>query len=241
MTETHAPTLMDQILDEAARPNPWPLYAQLRKTPVARQPDGTYVVSGYDEIVALLHDPRISSDAVQARRVAAPAAARSAGLHRHRPARARHPAPRDHVVLRPAAPPRPGGEPRAVDARDASTASSTASPTATQIDVVDDFAYPFPVSAICRILGVPPEDEPKFHDWSGALIVALGLRFQPEGQPGGHPGGAQGQPGADRLPGRAGRGAREGSRRRHPLGPGHRQRPRRDGHRTASSRRPGCC
>src|SRR4029079_1815133 len=54
-------------------------------------------------------------------------------------------------------------------------------PAREQIDVVDDFAYPFPVSAICRILGVPPEDEPKFHDWSGALIVALGLRMHPEG------------------------------------------------------------
>jgi cytochrome P450 len=29
---------------------------------VARQPDGTYVVSTYREIVELLHDPRVSSD-----------------------------------------------------------------------------------------------------------------------------------------------------------------------------------
>ena len=55
-------TLLRQIADYANRANPYPLYAQLRKTPVSRQEDGTYVVSTYREIVALLHDPRISSD-----------------------------------------------------------------------------------------------------------------------------------------------------------------------------------
>src|ERR1700751_438222 len=59
MTEA---TIFDQILDPASRANPYPLYAELRKTPVTRQADGTYVVSTYDEIVALLHDMRVSSD-----------------------------------------------------------------------------------------------------------------------------------------------------------------------------------
>src|SRR5690349_4602911 len=56
------PSLFEQILDPANRADPYPLYAELRRTPVARQPDGTYVVSTYGEIVALLHDPRVSSD-----------------------------------------------------------------------------------------------------------------------------------------------------------------------------------
>ena len=51
-----------QVLDPANRPNPYPLYARLRETPVSLQADGTYVVSTYAEIAALLHDPRISSD-----------------------------------------------------------------------------------------------------------------------------------------------------------------------------------
>ena len=54
--------LFEEILKPANRPNPYPLYAQLRATPVSKQEDGTYVVSTYREIVALLHDPRISSD-----------------------------------------------------------------------------------------------------------------------------------------------------------------------------------
>jgi hypothetical protein len=53
--------LFAQLLDPANRANPYPLYARQRQTPVALQEDGTYVVSTYREIVALLHDPRIRS------------------------------------------------------------------------------------------------------------------------------------------------------------------------------------
>src|SRR6516164_8624276 len=46
----------------ANRANPYPFYAELRKSPVSRQPNGSYVVSTYREIVSILHDPRVSSD-----------------------------------------------------------------------------------------------------------------------------------------------------------------------------------
>ena len=55
-------TPWQQALRYANRANPYPFYAELRKTPVSRQPDGTYVVSTYREIVSLLHDPRVTSD-----------------------------------------------------------------------------------------------------------------------------------------------------------------------------------
>jgi cytochrome P450 len=42
-----------------------------------------------------------------------------------------------------------------------------------QIDFVERFAYPLPVTVICRILGVPREDEPKFHVWAEALAESL--------------------------------------------------------------------
>ena len=43
-----------------------------------------------------------------------------------------------------------------------------------RVDIVEDIAYPFPVTVICRLLGVPREDEPRFHVWADAIVAALG-------------------------------------------------------------------
>ena len=40
-------------------------------------------------------------------------------------------------------------------------------------DIVDDFAYPLPVTAICEILGVPIEDQPRFAGWADAFVKAF--------------------------------------------------------------------
>ena len=45
-----------------------------------------------------------------------------------------------------------------------------------QLDIVDDFAYPLPVTVICRLLGVPREDEPLLRTWSDALATAADVR-----------------------------------------------------------------
>ena len=63
-TTTGQPGVLAQILDYANRANPYPLYAKLRETPVFRAPNGSYVVSTYREIWALMHDPRIGVGAL---------------------------------------------------------------------------------------------------------------------------------------------------------------------------------
>lgn len=57
------PTRFERAMDYAVRSDPYERYAELRDTPIERQPDGSYVVSSYDAVQALYHDPRVSSDA----------------------------------------------------------------------------------------------------------------------------------------------------------------------------------
>ena len=42
-----------------------------------------------------------------------------------------------------------------------------------EMDVVADFAYPLPVGIFCELLGVPPEDSPKFRHWTKAVARNL--------------------------------------------------------------------
>ena len=59
----------DQAFAEAMkfenRWNPYPFFDELRKTPVARVANGVYAVTGYKELIALIHDPRVSADPTQ--------------------------------------------------------------------------------------------------------------------------------------------------------------------------------
>jgi cytochrome P450 len=41
-----------------------------------------------------------------------------------------------------------------------------------EIDIVSGISYPFPVTVIADLLGVPRSDEPKFHAWAEAIIQA---------------------------------------------------------------------
>lgn len=165
-----------RILDYANRANPYPLYAQLRETPVARQEDGSYVVSTYREIVALLHDPRISTDARNFGDESARGGAQDPhsfiGLDppehdRLRSMAMRHFGPPDDPGLIDGMRPEFG---RIV------TGLIDRMRGRSHIDIVDDFAYPFPVTVICEILGVPREDEGRFHEWADAIIQGLDPR-----------------------------------------------------------------
>ncbi|MGZ4585552.1 MAG: cytochrome P450 [Mycobacterium sp.] len=175
------------------RPNPYPYFEELRKTPVAKVADKTYVVTGYPELLALAHDPRISSDISRSpsdfgvdKPEPEPASGHMQAYGRERSIIVSDPPQHDRArrqVMRHFGPPHsphviPGMEPLVVrlanDLLDNNKARG-----AKRLDVVEDFAYPIPVAVICKILGVPVEDESTFHAW--IFDFMMGLDLGPEG------------------------------------------------------------
>jgi len=175
-----ATSIYQQILDPANRANPYPLYTELRKRPVTREADGSYVVSTYNEIVALLHDPRVSVDPHSRPDTNGTVPPPPPDTAPSLPLAFISLDPPDHDRLReltnrPFGPPH---SPERIEAMRAWLADVTHGliddfSAQNQVDIVDDFAYPLPVTAICRLLGVPREDEPKFHRWADGLVESL--------------------------------------------------------------------
>ncbi|MFI1280747.1 cytochrome P450 [Streptomyces sp. NPDC020858] len=175
--------ILREIIDYANRADPYPLYEELRKTPVTQDGDGPYVVSTYYEIQSLLHDPRISSDARNLKATGDDPLGQAEDEGTTLPPSFLKLDPPDHDRLRRMTN-RPFGPPhtphRVHDMRgelgdlvSGLVDGIAATGNLDRIDLVDQFAYPFPVSVICRLLGVPHEDEPRFHVWAETLAASL--------------------------------------------------------------------
>ena len=167
------------------RADPYPFFDELRRTPVARVTNGVYAVTGYEELIALAHDPRVSSDmrrsplGARPREITDPAVAEMIEQYGQDLSFIQQDPPEHdrarRSCMRYFGPPHspdviPSQEPLCQqivnDLLDTATGKS-------RIDVVDDFAYPLPVEVICHILGVPVEDEPQLHAWTAAAMAGL--------------------------------------------------------------------
>jgi cytochrome P450 len=170
-------SVFDQVLDFKNRADPYPLYAELRKTPVSRADDGSYVVSTYREIVALLHDPRVSSD--QRNRADYPEADDENAVPELPPNFiGLDPPEHDRIrrlLTRHFGPPH---DPDRITSMAPGMAEIVGSLIDTlagrdQADLVEEVTYPFPVTVICDLLGVPREDQPRFREWADAIISTI--------------------------------------------------------------------
>ena len=163
-------------LDPGFRADPYALYARMRaEDPVHQAPFGRWVLSRYADCVAILRDPRASSDltnsaayqqAIEKRGGIAP----DAPLLKMRPFLILDPP--DHTRLRGLV--SKAFTPKVVEGlrpRIQELVDELLDAVAEQgsMEVIEDFAYPLPVTVICELLGVPPEDHGTFKEWSRHL------------------------------------------------------------------------
>jgi cytochrome P450 len=168
--------LLLQLLDPANRADPYRLCGQLRdRGPLQLAESNLAVFSSYRDCDDVLRHPASSSDNMNstiARRQI------EAGMLKPRqvPPGFLFLDPPDHTRLR-----RLAGKafaPRVVNALQPEIGSLVTGlldriADKGQFDVVEDFAYPLPVAVICRLLGVPLDDEPQFSRASAVLAQAL--------------------------------------------------------------------
>ena len=176
-------TLFAQVLDPFNRADPYPLYARMRETPVAREDDGTYIVSTHAEIRGLLHDPRLSSEDPPKSKHAKTGnplhdfivnPVKDWIINSHRSLIFRDPP--DHTILRRLVMAQFTTERvRAVTGRVDAIIDDLIGKMRgrEEIDLVDDLSYPLPLTVICELLGIPPSDGPKFQGWSKTLAESL--------------------------------------------------------------------
>ncbi|RPE42118.1 cytochrome P450 [Streptomyces sp. Ag109_O5-1] len=173
MTTTEMPDTLHRILDYSSRSDPYPLYAELRRTPVARQEDGSYVISTYRELADILHNPHLSSDV---RNLSHPMPSHEgettpAFINLDPPEHDRL----RRMAMRHFGPPHTPGLVTGMEPALSAAVDGLIDDFAgkERIDIVDDLAYPFPVTVICRLLGVPREDEPRFSLWVNDIINSI--------------------------------------------------------------------
>jgi pimeloyl-[acyl-carrier protein] synthase len=160
--------------------DPYPLYHQLRsEDPVHRSPLGFWVLTRHADVLAVLRDPRMSRDPRRSERMELLRA--SAEVDELLSEEEAAPSmlfvdPPDHTRLRALVSKAftPGAVERLrprVEAIVAELLDRVAG--GGRMDVVEDLAYPLPVTVICELFGVPEADRDRFRAWSRELVRLL--------------------------------------------------------------------
>ncbi len=168
--------LLLQMLDPVNRANPYPLFAQIRGLGPLPMPESNMTVfSSFADCDEVLRHPDSCSDSMKSSVVQRQLASGAM------PPRGNTPGflfldPPDHTRLRKLA--QQAFAPRVVRALEPEIAATVdglldAMADAGSADLISGLAYPLPVAVICRLLGVPVEDESRFS--SAAALVAQAL------------------------------------------------------------------
>ena len=158
--------------------DPYPFYRRLREThPVFRVAElDAWVVTSYEGVNGALRNPQLSSDRFPRLRQRLA----SRGLDSLAEDRVRsmiHMDPPDHTRLRGLV--NKAFTPKTVEAmgghiQEIINNLLDAVKSRGRMDLIEDFAYPLPVTVIAEMLGVPAEDRARFKHWSDEVSVVLG-------------------------------------------------------------------
>ena len=159
--------------------NPYPFYRALREEdPVHLSPLGFWVCTRYDDAVMILRDPRFGREGMAKLMEA------RLGLTQDT-SRARDMLfqdPPDHTRLRALV--SRAFTPRVVDVmrphiQEIVDGLLDSVDGARAMDVIEDLAYPLPVTVICEMLGVPAADQDIFKTWSTDIARSLDAAILP--------------------------------------------------------------
>jgi len=153
------------------REDPYPQYRKLRESdPVHRSPFlEMWVLTRYEDVALVLRDHRFSADRTQWEGLKA--------LEDFEPTRSLLGLdPPDHTRLRTLV--TKAFTPRVVEQlrpQAQAIVDGALDRAAGQggMELIEELAYPLPVAVIAKMLGVPPEDWPRFREWSRVLVSSL--------------------------------------------------------------------
>lgn len=175
-----------ELLDPQNRPDPYPVFARIRESGPLRLPESNLVVfSSFSQCDEVLRHPSSCADRLKSttaqRAIAAGEQPRPFGI----------PGflfldPPDHTRLRRLV--SKAFSPKVVKALESDITVLVDElldrvAAAGRFEVIADLAYPLPVAVICRLLGVPIEDEPRFSRASSILTQGLDPFIAFTGQP----------------------------------------------------------
>jgi len=168
--------LLVELLDPANRANPYPVYARIRESGPMQLPDNDlHVFATFAECDEVLRHPDSCSDRTKST-MAQRALAAGQQLRPFGTPGFLFLDPPDHTRLRRLV--SKAFSPKVVKALEPDIAAMVDGlldkvAATGEFEVIEDLAYPLPVAVICRLLGVPIEDEPKFS--SASALLAQGL------------------------------------------------------------------
>jgi cytochrome P450 len=175
-TAADSQALLVQLLDPSNRANPYPAFSHIRDRGPLQLPDMTLnVFSTFQDCDEVLRHPSSASDRLKST-AAQRQIAEGADIRPFGPPGFLFLDPPDHTRLRKLV--SKAFAPKVVKALEPDIAALVDSlldevAAAGRFEVVDDLAHPLPVAVICRLLGVPFEDEPQFSRASALLATAL--------------------------------------------------------------------